>query len=109
MPPVRRKRPERTEEPEKEKAASRVTLKIVNQELAKQGHNARLEKGDGYFYFRTGEAAGWLDRTVRVPTLGSLTLGQWLDAFRSLKKKNAELWKPGSGTGRNSKPKPSGM
>jgi hypothetical protein len=50
-----------------------------------------LVNGDGYFYFRGGEAANWLDKTVRVPTLSSLTLDQWLKAFQDLKKKNAEI------------------
>jgi hypothetical protein len=35
----------------------RLTLKAVNEELAKRGHQARLEKGDGYFYFWSGDAA----------------------------------------------------
>ena len=30
--------------------AARVTLKVVNDELARRGHHARLEKGSGYFY-----------------------------------------------------------
>jgi hypothetical protein len=38
-----------------------LTLKIINAELAKRGHKARLERGSGYFYFWTGEAADWLD------------------------------------------------
>lgn len=49
----------------------RLTLKAVNAKLAKRGHQAMLVNGDGYFYFRGGEAADWLDRTVRVPTLSS--------------------------------------
>ena len=32
----------------------------------RRGHTARLEKGRGYFYFHLGEAAAWLDRTVKV-------------------------------------------
>jgi hypothetical protein len=69
----------------------RVTVHTINQELAARGHAARLEKGDGYFYFHLGEAANWLDRTVRVPTLNSLTLQQWLDEFQRLKRLNAEI------------------
>jgi hypothetical protein len=69
----------------------RITIKTVNQELAAKGHTARLEKGDGYFYFHLGEAANWLDRTVTVPTLNSLTLSQWLDEFQRLKRLNAEI------------------
>jgi len=52
----------------------RLSLKIINDEVAKRGHTARLAKGDGYFYFQFGEAADWLDRTVRVRTINSLML-----------------------------------
>lgn len=29
----------------------RITLQAVNDELARRGHHARLEKASGYFYF----------------------------------------------------------
>jgi hypothetical protein len=35
--------------------------------------------------------ADWLDRTVRVPTVSSLTLKEWLQEFERLKKLNAEI------------------
>jgi hypothetical protein len=57
----------------------RVTLKTINDELARLGSGARLAKGDGYFYFSSGEATDWLDPTVKVSTLASLTLEQWID------------------------------
>jgi len=47
----------------------RLTVKTINDELSKCGHRARLQKGDGYFYFSGGEAVDWLDRTVNVPSL----------------------------------------
>jgi hypothetical protein len=59
-----------------------------------------LVKGDGYFYFRGGEAADWLDRTVRVATLGSLTLDQWVQAFQDLRRKNAEIRRAGKPSSR---------
>ena len=71
--------------------SARVTLKAVNDELARRGHNAQLAKGDGYFYFWTGEAVDWLDRTVKVSTLSALTLEQWIEEFRRLKKLNQEI------------------
>ena len=55
---------------------SRLTLKTVNDELARRGYTSCLAKGNGYFYFQTGETADWLDRTVRVRTISSLTLKQ---------------------------------
>ncbi len=69
----------------------RISLKAINGELERLGSNALLAKGDGYFYFLGGEAADWLDRTVRVPTLQSLTLEQWIEHFRLLREKNQEL------------------
>ena len=69
----------------------RVTLKAIHDELQRLGHDVRLEKGDGYFYFWSGEANDWLDKTVRVPTLNSLTLEQWVEEFKRLKKLNLEL------------------
>jgi hypothetical protein len=70
----------------------RLTLKKLNDELAKRGHTARLAKAaSGYFYFESGEAVDWLDRTVNVPTVNSLTLAQWVAEFDRLKKVNAEI------------------
>ena len=46
-------------------AVARVTLKAINDELARCGHNVRLEKSSGYFYFFGGEATDPIERTVR--------------------------------------------
>jgi hypothetical protein len=72
----------------------RVTLKSINDRLTELDIEARLEKGDGYFYFSGGEATDWLDRTIKVPILSSLTLDRWVDEFRRLKKVNEGLLKP---------------
>jgi hypothetical protein len=71
--------------------AARVTIKAVNDELARLGHQARLEKAGGYFYFWTGDAAEWIDRTVRVKKISALTLDQWVREYLRLKKLNAEI------------------
>jgi len=71
--------------------AARITLKAVNDELARLGYDARLEKAGGYFYFWTGEAAEWLDRTVQAEKISQLTLEQWVAEFERLKKTNAEI------------------
>jgi hypothetical protein len=76
----------------------RLTLKTINSELAKRGYRGMLVGGDGYFYFRGRQATDWLDRTVTVPTLSSLTIDEWMRAFQDLKRKNAEI-------GRAAKPK----
>lgn len=79
--------------------AARLTLKSINDELTRRGTMTRLAKASGYFYFQFGEAASWLDRTVQVPTVNSLTLKQWLDEFQRLKKVNQEIMRrPGRGS-----------
>jgi hypothetical protein len=69
----------------------RLTVKAINEELAKRGSGAQLEKGDGYFYFSGGEAADWLDRTVNAHSLSSLSLDQWMAEFDRLKKLNKDI------------------
>lgn len=71
----------------------RVTLKAANAELARRGHQVLLEKGSGYFYFRTGEAADWLDKTVPVAKISDLTLDEWVAKFRELKRVNEDIMK----------------
>jgi hypothetical protein len=71
--------------------AARVTVKAVNDELARLGHHARLEKASGYFYFWTEDAADWIDRTVQVEKISALSLDQWVAEYVRLKKLNAEM------------------
>jgi hypothetical protein len=72
-----------------------LTLKAINDELARRGYSARLEKASGYFYFFGGEAADWLDRTVRLRRINSLTLKQWIEEFRRLKALNEQIMRTG--------------
>ena len=46
------------------------------------------------------KATDWLDRTVRVPTLHSLTLEQWIERYHTLKEKNRALLTGGIATGK---------
>src|SRR5262250_2876507 len=71
----------------------RVTLKTFNTELARIAPNVELVKGAGYFFFRGGEADDWIDRTVAVPTIGSLTLERWLNEYKRLKALNDDMVK----------------
>jgi hypothetical protein len=76
----------------------RLTLKTINDELARRGHAAVLAKGDGHFYFTAGGAAtDWLDRTVRVRTINRLTLKQWIEEFRRLKALNERILRTAKG------------
>lgn len=72
-----------------------LSLKSINAELAKRGYNGRLVKGDGYFYFRDGEAADWAVNSIRVPSVSSLTLDEWVGEFERLRKLNAEIMRSG--------------
>ena len=69
----------------------RVTLKTVNNELAGLGAKTELAKGAGYFLFRGGEAEEWIERTVRVPTISSLTMEQWVEEYKRLKTLNQDM------------------
>lgn len=69
----------------------RLTVKAINVELAKRGSGARLEKGNGYFYFAGAEAEDWLDRTVHAHSLASLSLEEWIAEFERLKKVNSAI------------------
>ena len=60
-------------------------------ELRRLGHDVHVDKGDGYFYVLKGDANNWLDRTVNVAKVGSLTLEQWGDGFNRLKKLNHQF------------------
>jgi hypothetical protein len=77
-----------------------LTSKSITAELHRLGHEARLESGDGYFYFLGLEPAAWLDKTVKVPKVSSLTLEQWVAEYERLKKLNEEIlrgnvgWEP---------------
>ena len=68
-----------------------LTLKIINEELAKRGHTARLAQGTGYFYFYGGEAKAWLDQTVKVAKVNHLTLEEWMSNFDRLKTLNERI------------------
>ena len=69
----------------------RLNLNVINRELARRGHSARLEKGTGYFYFHSGEAPDWLDTGVKVRTINMLTLKEWMEEFQRLRDLNAQI------------------
>lgn len=69
----------------------RLDLKTVNGELARLGFAERLVKSDNYFLFTGGSADDWLDKTVGVRTLNSMTLKEWIAEFRRLKALNEQI------------------
>jgi hypothetical protein len=84
----------------------RISLKAINSDPG-IGAARRLciAGGDGYLYFLGGEATDWLDRTVRVPTVHSLALEQWIEQYRMLREKEPgkaegphRCWRPGART-----------
>jgi len=82
----------------------RLTQKAITAELHRLGHEARLERGDGYFYFIGLDPSAWLDKTVKVARVSSLTLEQWVAEYERLKKLNEEVLR-GKGAMESAKPK----
>jgi hypothetical protein len=80
----------------------RVTLRAVNDEIERHGYKARLAKASGYYFFEGGEADEWLDKTVNVPTISSLSLPEGVLEVERLKKLNGEIMR---GKGRKQAPK----
>ena len=68
----------------------RLTLARVKKELTQNDTDALLARGTGYFYFWSGEAADWLDRTVQVERINDLSLDEWLVRFHELRRKNQQ-------------------
>jgi hypothetical protein len=77
----------------------RLHLHSVNDELARRGYKAELAKGAGYFFFRGGEADGWIDTAVAVRKINSLTLKQWIEEYRRLKELNHQMGKAARASG----------
>jgi hypothetical protein len=69
----------------------RLTLKTVNDELARLGHAERLAKAGNHFLFTNGAADDWLAKTVGVRTITSMTLKEWIAEFRRLKALNEQI------------------
>jgi hypothetical protein len=80
---------------------ARLTLKTVNDELARLGHAERLAKANNYFLFTGGDADEWLDRTVAVRTITSKTLKEWIAEFQRLKALNEQIMGTVKKTARN--------
>ena len=59
--------------------------------LNSSGMTFTFEKGEGYFYFWKGDANNWLDRTVNVPKVSSLTLDKWVGEFNRIEKLNRDV------------------
>jgi hypothetical protein len=76
----------------------RLTQKAITAELQRLGNEARLESGGGYFYFVVLKPAAWLDKTVKVPKVSSLTLEQWVAEYERLKKLNEKILRGRAGT-----------
>jgi hypothetical protein len=71
---------------------SRLSLKTVNDELARLGRHERLAKAGNYFLFTGGDADEWLDRTIGVRTINTKTLKEWITEFQRLKALNEQMF-----------------
>lgn len=68
-----------------------LSLKTVNDELARLGRAERLAKGHNYFYFTGGAAEKWVEHSVGVRGLNQLTLKEWIAEFKRLKALNEQI------------------
>ena len=68
-----------------------LTLKVINDELARLGRKERLVKAHNYFFFQDGEADNWVDKSVGVRTISKLTLKEWIEEFKQLKALNDQI------------------
>lgn len=64
----------------------KLTFRTINDALALAGASEILVKGNGYFYFAEGEAHCWPATMVFVSRLNDLTVEQWIEEWRSLRK-----------------------
>jgi hypothetical protein len=78
----------------------RLSLKTVNDELARLGYKAQLAKASGHFYFTSGETEPWLSRTVGKRALNMMTLKEWIAEFRRLRELNGQILGTVKGKGR---------
>lgn len=61
-----------------------ITCATVNKYLKAAGHDERLTKGNGYFYFRDGDTGYWPATSVYVCHVNQLSVGDWLAERDSL-------------------------
>ena len=72
-----------------------LTLKTINADLAKRAARKRVSNAVmATSIFGPAKRRTGLDKTVKVPTVGSLTLEQWVGKFQRLKKLNADIINP---------------
>jgi hypothetical protein len=60
------------------KPSTQITVATVNKYLKAAGHDERLTRGKGYFYFRDGDTGYWPATSVYVYDLNALSVGDWL-------------------------------
>lgn len=57
----------------------------VNANLKAIGEVPRLRRGSGYYYF-DGPALGWPSSSVYVFRADSMSVSEWMDQYRALKR-----------------------
>jgi hypothetical protein len=64
--------------------------------ICKKGVSATVVNGGGYSLVRGPAVNSWLDPTVQVAKVSDLTLEQWLEGFKDLKRKNEQITRTGT-------------
>lgn len=60
------------------------TVAAVNRRLKAEGHEERLTRGNGYYYFRGGTTGSWMSTSVYVFRSDDLTVDEWMAEYREL-------------------------
>jgi len=84
----------------------RLTLKAINEELAKRRVAPDWQRAMAISIFPAERQSDWLDKTVNAPSLRSLSLEQWIAEFERLTKLNDEILKASAGEGRTEVKRP---
>ena len=81
-----------------------VTIAAINAAVKKKGWKERLTRGEGYFYWYGGDAAGFYESGVYVFNLNDLTITEWLQDLAEKKKKYSTEELPERESGEYSNP-----
>lgn len=69
---------------------SSLRITTINNAMAREGINATLVRGDGYFYFTGPDVEHAETPSVYVYRISHLSLDGWLDEARAFKRESAQ-------------------
>lgn len=55
----------------------------VNKAIKALGRSEKLTRGNGYYYFRDGTAAGWYSSSEYVYRASDLSVAEWMELYNA--------------------------